>query len=171
MRNHLATSRSLLLLAAFAAVAAAAACDDESPTHTEETLLDRVRTETMAFQSTSAASQAGYEADGHCVEHPELGGMGDHWVNEGLVDPDLDPLVPEALLYATGDDGPELIAVEYIVIDAGQDRPDFDGQPFDEGGVAPLEEADVDHWSLHVWVHRENPSGTFAPFNPDVSCG
>jgi hypothetical protein len=26
-------------------------------------------------------------------------------------------------------------------------------------------------YSLHVWLWQTNPSGTFAAFNPDVSCG
>ena len=28
----------------------------------------------------------------------------------------------------------------------------------------------VPHWSLHVWRWKDNPSGQFAAFNPDVSC-
>ena len=26
------------------------------------------------------------------------------------------------------------------------------------------------HYDRHVWVHRENPSGMFAQYNPDVTC-
>ena len=26
------------------------------------------------------------------------------------------------------------------------------------------------HYDLHVWLFRDNPNGTFAPFNPNVSC-
>jgi hypothetical protein len=43
-----------------------------------------------------------------------------------------------------------LVAVEYIVIDVGQPAPT--------------------HWSLHVWLWKDNPNGLFAAFNPDVSC-
>jgi hypothetical protein len=25
-------------------------------------------------------------------------------------------------------------------------------------------------YALHAWVWQDNPAGTFAPFNPDVSC-
>ena len=93
--------------------------------------------------------------------------MGVHWVNGGLVDPVFEPLQPEAVLYAPKRNGElELVGLEYIVIDVGQTPPSFDGQPFDVGGAPPP----VPHWSLHVWVHRENPAGLFAPFNPTVVC-
>ncbi len=134
-------------------------------------LLKAVRQSTALFHASRQALRAGYEADAHCVAHPELGGMGMHWVNGALIDPVFDPFEPEVLLYAPRDgNNPELIGVEYIVIDVGQPKPYFDGHPFDDGGVPPLEAAGVPHWSLHVWAHKDNPSGTFAPFNPDVSC-
>ncbi len=158
-----------LLVAGLAAGLGMAGCADSS---TEPaTLADQVRAETERFQDPALAVAAGYAADGHCVAHPELGGMGDHWINQALIDPVFDPLNPEALLYAPGPGGaPVLVGVEYIVIDVGQERPHFDGHPFDVAGVPPLTAAGVDHWSLHVWLHKPNPAGIFAPFNPDVSC-
>jgi hypothetical protein len=134
-------------------------------------LLKAVKHQTSRFNSTVQATRAGYVMDAHCVVHPQLGGMGYHWVNHGLIDPVFDPMRPEALLYAPGKgDNYRLAGVEYIVIDVGQDHPHFDGHPFDVGGVPPLMAAGVPHWSLHVWVHLENPEGLFQPFNPRVSC-
>lgn len=85
---------------------------------------------------------------------------------------------PEVLLYERRAGGEwRLTGVEYIVVASpgtdleGPSRPRFDNQPFDIGGVGRLMEAGVPHWSLHVWVHKANPAGMFAPFNPDVSCG
>lgn len=93
--------------------------------------------------------------------------MGFHWVNFGLVDPAFEPTRPEAVLYDPDANGNlKLVAVEYIVVDVGQPAPTFGGQAF-LGGGAPLP---VPHWTLHVWIHRDNPSGMFAPFNPTVSC-
>jgi hypothetical protein len=93
--------------------------------------------------------------------------MGHHWVNEGLVDPVFDAANPEVVLYEKSKNGQyRLVAVEYIVIDVGQPAPTFDGQPFDVGGTP----VPAPHWSLHVWLHKENPSGLFTPFNPAVSC-
>lgn len=133
----------------------------------ESELLKSVRAATAKFHSTNQAIMAGYEADEHCVSVPGLGGMGYHWVNPLLVDPVFDPLKPEAVLYATGPGGNlRPIALEYIVINTGQPAPMFGGQLFDVGGTP----VPVPHWSLHVWLYENNPSGMFAPFNPNVSC-
>jgi hypothetical protein len=131
-------------------------------------LLAQVRGQTARFSSLVQAERAGYAEASHCVSHPELGAMGYHFVNQGLVDPFFDPMQPEALLYAPdGKGGLMLVGVEYIVIDVGQARPFFGDHPFDVGGTP----VPVAHWSLHVWIHAENPSGVFSPFNPNVSCG
>ena len=130
-------------------------------------LLKSVRSATARFHSTAQAIEAGHVPDDHCVSAPGLGGMGYHWVNPSLVDPVFDPLKPESLLYATGPGGKmRLIGVEYIVVNVGQATPMFVNQPFDVGGT-PLP---VSHWSLHVWLYENNPSGLFAPFNPNISC-
>jgi hypothetical protein len=141
------------------------------PARADSDLLKAVRQATSRFNSTTQAIRDGYGADDHCVAHPELGGMGYHWVNGALIDPVFDPLQPEVLLYAKGQGGNlRLIGVEYIVIDVGQEHPHFDDHPFDVGGVPPLMEAGVPHWSLHLWVHLDNPNGLYTPFNPNVSC-
>ena len=135
-------------------------------TSQSELLLSVLRANAR-FHSTAQAIKAGYEPDDHCVSVPGLGGMGFHWVNPSLVDPVYDPLKPEAILYATGPSGNlRLIAVEYIVINVGQPAPVFGDQPFDVGGTP----VPVPHWSLHVWLYENNPSGIFAPFNPNISC-
>ncbi len=137
----------------------------EPPAQTN--LLKSVRNATSKFHSTTQAINAGYQPDDHCVSVPGLGGMGYHWVNPSLVDPVFDPLKPEVVLYAPGPGGSlQLVAVEYIVINAGQPRPSFSGQLFDVGGTP----VPAPHWSLHVWVHETNPSGIFMPFNPNISC-
>ena len=133
----------------------------------DEQLLKDVRKATSRFHSTTQAEKAGHIPDNFCVSVPGLGGMGFHWVNPTHVDGVFDPLKPEAILYAPGPNGNlRLVAVEYIVIKAGQAAPMFGSHPFDEGvtpGLPP-------HWSLHVWLYEENPSGMFMPFNPNVSC-
>jgi len=134
---------------------------------TEAELLKALRQATSRFHSTTQAIKAGHQADDHCVSVPGLGGMGYHWVNPSLVDPVFDPLKPEAVLYATGSDGElRLVALEYIVVNVGQPRPMFGDKPFDIGGT-PLP---VPHWSLHVWLYEENPSGIYTPFNPNITC-
>ena len=133
----------------------------------ESELMKSVRRATARFHSTAQAIAAGYEPDDHCVSAPGLGGMGFHWVNPSLVDPVFDPLTPEAILYAMGPGGNlRLVALEYIVINVGQPTPMFGDQQFDVGGTP----VPVPHWSLHVWLYENNPSGIFAPFNPNISC-
>ena len=130
-------------------------------------LLKSVRQATAKFHSTTQAIASGHEPDDHCVSVPGLGGMGFHWVNPSLVDPVFDPLKPEVVLYAPGPGSQlRLVALEYIVINVGQPRPSFGDQLFDIGGTP----VPVPHWSLHVWLYENNPSGMFAPFNPNVSC-
>jgi hypothetical protein len=130
-------------------------------------LAKEVRQLTSRFNALQQAKRAGYAEASPCVSAPGLGGMGFHWVNFGLVDPVFDATMPEAVLYEQTKNGQlQLVAVEYIVVDVGQPAPTFDGHAFDVGG-APLP---VPHWTLHVWLHKQNPSGLFAPFNPDVVC-
>jgi hypothetical protein len=133
----------------------------------ESEYLRSVRAATSKFHSTNQAIMAGYQPDEHCVSVPGVGGMGYHWANPSLVDPIFDPLKPEVLLYAKGPGGKlHLVALEYVVINANQPAPQFDGQAFDVGG-APVP---VPHWTLHVWLYENNPSGMFAKFNPNISC-
>jgi hypothetical protein len=133
----------------------------------ENDLLKAVKNATAKFHSTTQAINAGYIPDDHCVSVPGLGGMGYHWANLSLVDPVFDPLKPEVVLYAKGPGGNlRLVAIEYVVINVGQQRPMFDGHAFDIGG-APVP---VPHWTLHVWLYEHNPSGIFVPFNPNITC-
>ena len=130
-------------------------------------LIKLVRRATARYHSTTQAVRAGYEVAGHCVEDPEKGGMGYHWVNQSLVDPVFDPANPEALLYEPDKNGNlKLVGVEYIVIDIGQNHPHFGDYPFDVGGTP----VPVDHYSLHVWLYKDNPKGMFTPYNPNVTC-
>lgn len=103
--------------------------------------------------------------------------MGIHYVNGARVaDPAVNPLAPEGLLYMPDGDGKlTLVGVEYLVIDGDQDlttdkdRPSLFGQPFDgpmpgHGPGMPI------HYDLHAWVWSDNPSGMYAPFNPELTC-
>jgi len=138
-----------------------------SPAGASPTLTKAVHAATARFHATVQATKAGYAEASECVAVPGLGGMGFHWVKQSLVDPVFDPLQPEAVLYEPDAKGNlKLVAVEYIVIDVGQPAPTFGGQPFDVGGTP----VPVAHWSLHVWVHKDNPNGIFTPFNPAVTC-
>lgn len=169
-----------------ALVVALAGCDTPSDVHSHEgleaglevvqdrsgtgnlpELAKQVRQATARYHSPVQAERAGYVPTQECVAVPALGGMGFHWADFGRVDGNFDPMTPEVVLYEPGPQGqPILVAVEYIVLNQGQAAPTFAGRAFDVGGT-PVQ---APHWSLHVWLHKENPNGLFTPFNPNVSC-
>lgn len=117
-------------------------------------MLAEARQATSQYQDPAAAEADGYVLDDHCVP-----GMGFHAVNGPLVDDQVDHREPEVLVYAPGDDGLELVAVEYLSTEPTSlfDR-EFD-PPHD-----PVP------WSLHAWVWHGNPEGVFNPTNPTISC-
>ena len=124
----------------------------------------------------------------------DQGAMGVHYVHPqylGLV-PDampvngtdgvLDWALPEVLVYEPQADGSEqLVAIEYLTsqqawADAGNTAaPQFHGTPFiamADDPNTPEDEAHgfTAHYELHIWTPRENPNGTYAEFNPAVTC-
>ena len=177
--NEIPTRRrkQLAVVVAGAGGLVAAAVLTGSPTasataHSQD--LKAVRVATARFHSPEQALRAGYLASPECVASP-AGGMGFHYENPALMaDPAVDADRPEILLYAPGADGGlELVAVEYFkaAADAGDGAiaPSLYGHTFD--GPMPGHHPGMGtHYDLHVWVWQDNPSGTFAQFNPDVSC-
>lgn len=124
---------------------------------------------TAGFQDLPTAEAAGYtsslDALG-CFQDASQGGMGLHYINEGLLDAALDPRQPEALVYELGADGEPvgLVAHEYIVpVDAwtSAEPPRLFGVPLHQHPVLPL-------WVLHTWLWKDNPGGVFADWNPAV---
>ncbi|WP_092762733.1 hypothetical protein [Jannaschia helgolandensis] len=90
---------------------------------------------------------------------------------------------PSILLYEPQPDGSlQLVGVENLIFQAawtaaGEDGVPMSGdQPWDV--MADMSDTEGDeahgfepHYDLHIWTQRENPTGVFAPFNPDVTCG
>jgi hypothetical protein len=122
-----------------------------------------------AFQDVEMAEAAGYgstiDALG-CFENVEEGGMGLHYLNEALMDDQVDITTPEALVYELDADGEivGLVAHEYIVpVEAwtNEEPPNLFGLDFHEHPVLPL-------WVLHAWIWKDNPAGVFADWNPTV---
>lgn len=141
--------------------------------------LAEVRRLTAPYHDHENAAEDGWFIPlSPCVGHPELGGMGYHYGNpEYLGDGIYEPLKPEALLFEPQKNGKlRLVAVEYIVPfgepetvggDPVQgDQPFLFGQGFDNSPHV----GEYGSWTLHVWLWRNNPSGMFAAFNPNVSC-
>lgn len=154
------TSRTVSVVVAVATIAligvpVLAAPGQADPEINEQ--LAEVRRATSQYHDVEAAEEAGYQLDDQCVP-----GMGFHALRVGFdeVDDEVDRLDPEVLVYAPGEDGLELVAVEYL--SSEQDTRLFD-RSFDpaHGPVPP---------SLHAWVWRGNPDGVFNPTNPNVTC-
>jgi hypothetical protein len=148
--------------------------------------LAQVRAATARFHDLDAALKAGYElgwVNGSgvriitcCISHPTAGAMGYHYFHPDLMD-DLavDPLEPEVLVYAPGENGKlRLVAVEYVV--RGPDS----NPPGVEPSLIPTVFGMEMHilapppgpafYILHAWIWKPNPAGIFADWNPDVTC-
>jgi hypothetical protein len=143
--------------------------------------LSKVRHVTAKYQNVGIAQSAGYallvDKDGiACIDMPGMGTMGVHYVKGDLVgDGKVDALRPEAVVYEpVGDGRLRLVAVEYVVFKADWDahhhrKPRLFGQRFDTT-LSPNRYGLPAFYSLHAWIFKANPAGTFAMWNPRVHC-
>jgi hypothetical protein len=151
--------------------------------------LLRAAVATARFHSTDRATKAGYGPfpDGvplhSCIASLDgTGAMGFHWLDPDNLTTTLDPTKPQVLVYAPDRHGRlQLVALEYVVFqdawfkDHGDTTPMLFGQMFMKTGDRQHPEIPNRYeippfWALHVWLWKANPSGLFAPFNPNVSC-
>jgi len=143
---------------------------------TDETQLAQLRQVTAKFHEIDVAKQAGYSTQiTPCWAHHSAGGMGYHFGNTNLFDATVDLLNPETVIYEPQAGGHmRLVGMEYIVpLDAWagaghhlndpNDVPQLLGQKFTRHSFLPI-------FKLHIWLWKANPSGTFADWNPKVSC-
>lgn len=135
-----------------------------------ERAVAQVRAATARFQDLEVARAEGWSKQypEGCIESPEgTGAQAYHYLNPDLVDGSVDLLRPELLMYEPQEDGSRvLVGVDYVIpfdqLDTDE-PPTLLGQPF-----ARNEPLGV--WALHIWAQRANAEGTFAPWNPAVSC-
>ncbi len=179
-RTRLASALISAALLASLAVSGAAAHDHDKGLGSE---LAAVRAATARFHDVNAAIAAGYAlapapAPLHeCISSFDgTGAMGYHFINGSLLDATVDPLKPEALVYAPDRHGKlHLVALEYVTfqgpwMDAhGSAMPTLFGQMFMSTGEPNRYQIPA-FFSLHLWLWQDNPAGLFAPFNPSVSC-
>lgn len=130
--------------------------------------LAELRRVTAPFHNFEAAKQAGYGARiTPCWYHRDLGAMGYHYGNPGLIDGTVSLLEPEILMYEPGPAGQlQLVGLEYIVPLGewgGASPPSLLGQEFHRNDGLGI-------FALHIWLWRSNPDGTFADWSPMVSC-
>ena len=172
MKNKQFVAVSLLVVALIVLTSVALAASGRNDP--SASLVDTVRQETAKYKDLSAAEAAGYSLLLGCVSSTD-GVMGVHYVRGDLVgDGTLDAANPEALIYEFKNGKANLVGVEFVAIadawNASHDTPPvLNGQLFDLHG-SPNRYGIPAFYALHVWAWRKNPSGTFADWNPRVSC-
>ena len=133
--------------------------------------LGKLRSVTAPFHNIEAANDAEYSLPlTGCMVDPTLGGMGFHFGKGGAIDGTVNELEPEVLLYEPEKNGKlRLVAVEFIVPYAFAPREGPAPEAFGEKFL-PNDAEGFKLWMLHAWIWKNNPSGTFATWNPDVNC-
>ncbi|UQX02447.1 hypothetical protein [Streptomyces sp. RerS4] len=132
---------------------------------------------TAKYHRHAAAVAAGYVPDKYCVVNPSggTGALGYPHFNHAY-DGSVDPAKPTALLYEGDGAGHwRLVGLEWMVVDrdgredTDDDRPSLFGEPF-RGPLPARYKGQKVHYSLHLWLWKDNPAGRFEPFNPSVVC-
>lgn len=127
--------------------------------------LAAVRDATAQFHDVDRTASAGYGAFLPCFDNPGVGGMGQHYVKPSLINGTVTATTPQALVYEVDGGRLRLVAVEYIVlysqVSSTATPPRLFGQSFSHNNALQL-------WALHAWIWRNNPSGMFATWNPEV---
>ncbi|MFP5341601.1 MAG: hypothetical protein ACLGIJ_01560 [Candidatus Limnocylindria bacterium] len=138
-------------------------------------ILTTVNAVTAPYQSLEQAKQAGHEQFYVCTEQPGVGTTGQHHVKFALVgDPAIDPLEPEALVHQPQANGKSrLVALEWVRVGPETDpAPTVLGQTMRHVGSGDRYGIEPDGFDQrHDWLHRDNPLGAFADWNPRVTCG
>jgi hypothetical protein len=142
--------------------------NDRTLTRAQREGVERVRKATERFRNLATAQASGYTSQypAGCASSA-AGGQGFHYLNPALADSTINLLTPELVMYEPQRNGKlELVGVDYVVpFTAWKSTtpPTLLGVPF-------MRNEPLGVWALHIWTARENPSGTFAMWNPRVSC-
>jgi len=139
--------------------------------------IEQARAATERYRDRATAIADGYHLIGE-----DFPGMGEHWVNAGLLfGGKHDVEHPEFLTYVDLGGAPRLLGVAYgLPLLEGEEPPEWPtgreawhahSRSLDDETLLPRHHAS-DHWSqgprlamLHAWIWLENPEGLFAPDN------
>jgi hypothetical protein len=154
--NEVPALRQALARAHSVSASAARARADFSPATLRE--LAQARRATARYHDVANAV-----ADGYVDINLYTSGEGYHYVNALLIDTSFDPEKPEVLLYAPGEDGLKLVAVEYLSPEAFPAPGGFTG----DADVWQLEPP-FPVWVVNAWIWLNNPDGIFTFANPRV---
>lgn len=173
--KHVVSSAAVVLLL-FPGSLANAQFDAALHTQHRAPVIAEVRDALDRYRDPSAALAAGYVAQNVCVSGPQEGAMGVHFVKPPLFDGVITLEEPEALVYEPAGGGLRLVAVEYITpapawhaTHQPGDQPQLAGHLF-HYVPGPNRYGPDAFYELHVWAWKANTNGTFADWNPRVSC-
>ena len=144
----------------------------ETPWQANSPMVLKVRKATARFRDINVALAEGYAPGTPCVSGPNSGAMGVHLINGALLGKEVDAETPEALIYEPSPNGRmRLVGVEIITFasDWVDEVPVLDGHLLHYVG-APNRYGIPAFYEIHVWAWRNNPDGTFADWNPRVTC-
>jgi hypothetical protein len=178
-----AASLAVLGASVLGVTGAAQANGQASPAAGPKQQVQAARAATDKYHRLSTAKTAGYaklvDVNGvACIAQPGQGGMGVHYVKAALVGDAMVRLRhPEALVYRPTKNGPQLAALEYVVLrkawraahGANAPRPMLYGHSFNftpKGNRYGLPA----FYSLHAWIWYANPADMFTMWNPRVHC-
>ena len=141
-------------------------------------LIDKVRSATAQYVDINTALHEGWVTATPCVSGPDSGAMGVHLVLPARISSGvLDPTQPQALIYEPMPNGTmRLVGVEFIVLESVWvgNNPNG-GVPALEGNLlnyigAPNRYGLPAFYEMHVWAWQNNPHGSYADWNPQVTC-
>ena len=143
---------------------------------TQTAFVKIVREVTERYRDVDVALADGFIPQFGCVSGSHEGAMGIHLVNfPNVLDGELDATRPELLVYEPLANGRmRLVAADYLVLTEAWHAknpapPELMGQLF-HLFESPNRFGLPAFYTLHVWAWKENPQGTFANWNPNVSC-
>jgi hypothetical protein len=169
----------LLLALPLAATASQAPSSSASQSkHDISPLIDKVRAATARYRNINVALAEGFAQATPCVSGPDFGAMGVHYVlGSRITGGVLQADEPEALIYEPLPDGAQrLVGVEFIVLASVWQSQHKDGStPALDGHLlnyvaAPNRFGLPEFYEMHVWAWEQNPVGSFADWNSQVSC-
>jgi hypothetical protein len=160
---------------------------------TAVSMTSPARSATAKYHSLTVAQKAGYSiladtAGITCIAEPQMGAMGVHYVKSDLVkNPAIAATEPEALVYAPDRHGHlQLAALEYVVIKTDWEAQQSPPSSYVGSRFTPVPPMLFGHqfnftdapnryglppfYSLHAWIWKDNPAGTFQMWNPSVHC-
>ncbi|HEY2395256.1 MAG TPA: hypothetical protein VGH81_04630 [Rudaea sp.] len=159
-----------LALAIPLAMTANAATSKPNPGPTP--LVDKVRAATSRYWDVQVAINEGFVPATPCVSGPSEGAMGVHFVLvDRLGDGVLKAEEPEALIYEPMPNGAlRFVGVEFIAL-AGTvpNGPSLEGHLLNYVGE-PNRYGLPAFYEMHVWAWQDNPKGSFADWNTNVTC-